>query len=276
MKRSVNVLVIILGLMTSAGFADDAALSGDLAKIQGRWTGKFGRDNDIVVAFEIKGNEVSGHFTTKDGEDVKLKGELKLDESAKPHKAVDWVKFTGRDGQELPANLGIYSIEGDEFKVCNGGPNNPRPTEFKAGENGEPPQLIVLKRDKTAAADAPKGDLAKFQGKWSAMVGPDKNIPLVVVFKGNTASLKLTVDGEERAFEGEIKLDENAKPHKTIDWVKFKRPNGEDAPENLGIYAFDGKDLKICNGGPGNERPTEFKAGDDHPRLIVLKKESGD
>lgn len=120
MKRSVNVLVIILGLMTSAGFADDAALSGDLAKIQGRWTGKFGRDNDIVVAFEIKGNEVSGHFTTKDGEDVKLKGELKLDESAKPHKAVDWVKFTGRDGQELPANLGIYSIEGDEFKVCNG------------------------------------------------------------------------------------------------------------------------------------------------------------
>lgn len=277
MRNSVSVLAVLLVLTTSAARADDSAPSGDLAKIQGRWTGKFGKDNDISVAFEIKGNEVSGHFTNKDGEDVSLKGEVKLDESAKPHKAVDWVKFTGRDGQELPANLGIYSIEGDEFKVCNGGPNNPRPTEFKAGENGEQPQLIILKREKAASADASKGDLAKLQGKWSAMVGPEKNIPLVVVFKGNSASFKLTVQGEEREFAGEIKLDESAKPHKTIDWVKFKRPNGEDAPENLGIYEFDGKDLKICNGGPGNERPTEFKPGDDdHPRLIILKKERGD
>jgi hypothetical protein len=58
-------------------------------------------------------------------------------------------------------------------------------------------------------------------------------------------------------------------------WVKFVRPNGQEAPDNLGLDEFNGKTLQICNGGPGNERPTEFKAGEGGPPpLVVLTREN--
>lgn len=280
MKTRFLVAMIALGFLGSLARGDEVAPEGDLAKLQGRWTATVGPEKDIPVVIEVKEKSVSYQLSTKDGQEFKATGEIKLDESAKPHKTVDWVKFKGSDGNETADNLGIYTINGDEFAVCNGGPGNPRPTEFKGGENGAPPHHVVFKRDKdrAAAESAPlKGDLAKFQGKWSAMVGPEKDNPLVVVFKGTSASFKLTFQGEEREFQGEIKLDESAKPHKTIDWIKFKRPTGEDVPPNLGIYEFDGEELKICSGGAGKERPTEFKAGEaGPPQLVVLKREGGD
>jgi uncharacterized protein (TIGR03067 family) len=64
-------------------------------------------------------------------------------------------------------------------------------------------------------------------------------------------------NGQEYEITGEIKLDEDAKPYKTIDWVEFVRPNGQEALDNLGLYEYNGETLRICNGGPGNERPTE-------------------
>jgi hypothetical protein len=38
------------------------------------------------------------------------------------------------DDQEFPEILAIYELSGDELRICNGGPNNDRPTEFKAGD----------------------------------------------------------------------------------------------------------------------------------------------
>ncbi len=121
----------------------------------------------------------------------------------------------------------------------------------------------------------PKGDLARFQGTWTTKAGPEKNIPVVLTFKGNDVALKVSApNGQDYETKGEIKIDEKAKPHKTIDWVKFTTPMGEAAPENLGLYEFtDENTLKVCSGGPGNERPTEFKQGDGGPpQLIVLTK----
>ena len=280
MNRLIPALLVSLVSINADTLADDSALKGDLAKLQGKWTAKGGPDMDIPIIITIKGNAVSCKVTLKDGTEVASNGEIKLDESAKPHKTIDWRKFTRPDGQEAPENLGIYSFEGDDFKICNGGPGNERPTEFKAGEGNGPPRVIILKREPVkasdAAADAPKGDLAKFQGSWMTKVGPNKDTPFVVVFKGNSVTLRMTVQGEEREFRGEFKLDEAAKPYKAIDWVKFTRPDGEVAPPTLGIYEFDGKDLKICSGGPNMERPTEFKGGEQgHPLLVTLKKDGG-
>ena len=265
----------------TAARADDPAPKGDLAKLQGTWTAKVGPEKSIPISLTIKGTTVTLAFTTPEGDEVKSTGALKLDETAKPYKTIDWVKFTRPDGEDALDNLSIYEFVGDDLKLCSGGPGNERPTEFKAGEGG-PPHLVVLKREgakeKTGATDAdtsPKGDLGKLQGKWTAKVGPEKNIPLVMTVKGNAVTLAFTGrDGAERELKGEIKLDDAAKPHKTLDWVKFTRLNGEEAPANLAIYELDGKTLKVCSGGPGNERPTEFKAGEGGPpNLIVLTKE---
>lgn len=127
-------------------------------------------------------------------------------------------------------------------------------------------------------AEKPKGDLGKLQGKWTSKVkGPDnQEIPILTIINGKTASFKVTIpDGREIEFKGEIKIDEQSKPHKTIDWVKFTTPMGDAAPDNLGIYEIvDENTIKVCNGGPGNERPSEFKESQDGPpRLLTMKRE---
>src|SRR5690242_3370397 len=98
---------------------------------------------------------------------------------------------------------------------------------------------LAATADDKAKSDAPKGDLARFQGKWATKVGPEKNIEAVLTIEGQGATFAFTgPEGRSVEFKGEIKIDEQAKPHKTVDWVKFVRPNGEDAPENLGLYEF--------------------------------------
>ncbi len=118
-----------------------------------------------------------------------------------------------------------------------------------------------------AAADdpAPTGDLAKLQGEWKTMIGPNKDRPVTFSIKDKAIAVKFTTgDGEALNLKGELKLGESASP-RTIDFVKFKN-NGEDMDDSLGLYKVDGDALTVCVGGPGESRPTEFKAGDgDEP-----------
>ncbi len=140
--------------------------------------------------------------------------------------------------------------------------------------------LLVLSAFAAAAEDkapTPKGDLGKFQGTWTAKAGPEKNVPITVTIKGDAVTLQITSpNGQDFTSEGRVKIDENAKPHKTIDWVKFQGVNGEELPENLGLYEFvDADTLRVCSGGPGKERPTEFKAGDGGPpNVLVLNRKA--
>jgi uncharacterized protein (TIGR03067 family) len=138
------------------------------------------------------------------------------------------------------------------------------------------PALALAATAAVALADEPalEGDLARFQGTWSTKVGPKKDIPIALTFKGTEASLVITArNGMQYQSKGEIKIDEEARP-RTIDFIKFTRPNGETAPENLGIYEFEEDALRLCTGGSGNARPAEFKAGEGGPpNLIVLRRE---
>lgn len=124
----------------------------------------------------------------------------------------------------------------------------------------------------TKKADAPTGDLAKLQGKWSAMVGPDKSIPIVIGFKDKAFTITVTFDGEERTLTGDIKVDDTKTP-KQIDYLNFTGPGGEALGDNLGIYKIEGDEMTSCSGGPGNDRPSEFKAGEGGPpNLTVFKR----
>ncbi|MBX6311464.1 MAG: TIGR03067 domain-containing protein [Isosphaeraceae bacterium] len=136
--------------------------------------------------------------------------------------------------------------------------------------------LILIAAPAPAPADdKPQGDLAKLQGIWKALAGPEKNIPIVLEIKDKTVRVTVTPpEGEERSLKGEIKIDETKTP-KHWDWIKFQRADGDEAPPNLAIYKFEGdRTLVICNGGPGNERPTEFQAGEmGRPSLLTFTKQ---
>jgi uncharacterized protein (TIGR03067 family) len=234
----------------------------------------FGPQRNIPMVLKIEGSAVTLKITTAEGQERESKGEIKLDEKAKPYKTIDWLKFTSPSGEPAPANRGIYTLSGDSITVCNGGPGNERPTEFKAGQGG-PPQLLTLNR-KTGATPVGDltGDLAKLQGRWSGKAGREQTTSVTVTIQGTSASFSISGPRGQRQSKGEIKLDENAKPHKTLDWLNFTTSSGESAPSNLAIYTLKGDTLTVCSGGPGNERPTEFKAGErGRPSLIVLTKE---
>jgi uncharacterized protein (TIGR03067 family) len=261
--------------LPAAAAADEPAPAGDLAKLQGQWTAMFGPQKDIPLVVTIRGSGVTISITRPDAPTRESKGEIKIDEAAKPYKTIDWINFKGPEGNAAPANRGIYTLNGDSITVCNGGPGNPRPTEFKAGDGG-PPQLLVLNRKggPAAAAGDLAGDQAKIQGRWGAKVGAQKNISIVLTIQGTGATLTMSGPNGQRDSKGEIKIDETARPNKTFDWVNFTTPAGETVPTNKGIYKLEGDTLTICSGGIGGDRPTEFKAGEaNKPSLIVLTRE---
>src|SRR5438067_98309 len=115
--------------------------------------------------------------------------------------------------------------------------------------------VVLVATAAVAPADdkpAAKSDLDRLQGVWRAMVGRDKDIPLTMEIKGKAVVFVITTpEGDRRARQGEIRLDDKASP-KRLDWIKFKGPDGDDDPESPAIYKLDGDELTICTGGPGN------------------------
>jgi uncharacterized protein (TIGR03067 family) len=128
-----------VSMLTFAPFATaappDRPVEGDLAKLQGAWTTKAGPNKDIPVLLEIKEDRVTVRLKVPlQGLEIRAEGTVRVDESVTPH-ALDWTGFTALDGQDMPEVLAIYEFKGETFRICNGGPNSDRPTEFKPGEN---------------------------------------------------------------------------------------------------------------------------------------------
>ncbi|MEO6810934.1 MAG: TIGR03067 domain-containing protein [Isosphaeraceae bacterium] len=245
----------------------------DLDSLQGAWKAKAGPNQDYLIVMEIKGHDVQSVITTPEGKDFTFKGELKLDDSTTPGQ-IDWIKFHKPDGTEAKPNLAIYKLKGDALTICQGGPGQPRPTEFKAGDDGPPAILEFHRQPKPEPGDTEKGDLKAFQGRWMTRIGPEKERPLAIEVQGRTVTATFTDSiGEELKLKGELSLDESTQP-KQVDWVKFTRSDGSPLEAILGIYEFKDGALTICNGASGGARPTEFKAGDDGPpHLMVLHRD---
>src|SRR4051794_4082075 len=126
-----RMLIFSLALTLSAADlrAADAPLEGDLARLQGRWTAKAGPQRNIQVTLDIEGQHAKVGIATPQGLKIRVQGEFRINEDVIP-RTIDWVKFTGLDEQDLPDIPAIYELNGETFKVCNGGPNSRRPTEF--------------------------------------------------------------------------------------------------------------------------------------------------
>jgi uncharacterized protein (TIGR03067 family) len=126
---------------------------GDLPRLQGRWEASVGRRKEFAVTIEVKGREVAATITPKIGPKLKANGELQLDESVTP-RSLDWVKFSTRDGTEVPTLHAIYRLEGDRLIVRSGGFNDDRPKAFEKGGEGVWTEVLVF----TRPVEAPKAD----------------------------------------------------------------------------------------------------------------------
>ncbi|HEY2157634.1 MAG TPA: TIGR03067 domain-containing protein, partial [Isosphaeraceae bacterium] len=100
---------------------DKPALKGDVAKLQGTWTGKVGRANERTdVRVEFQGDSVTMTFG-RDAQKRTGRGTLRLDDTAKP-RALDLVDFRmSEDAPPRPSPPFIYELEGDSLKLCGAG-----------------------------------------------------------------------------------------------------------------------------------------------------------
>ena len=110
-----------------------------------------GARREVRVLLEFKGSQAKATIKTPHGVRLLLTGEVKLDATTSPRR-LDWINFTGADQQEFPPLLGIYTLEGNRFTVCNGGLNRSRPTEFKPGD-GILAEVVVFEREPSSVAD---------------------------------------------------------------------------------------------------------------------------
>jgi uncharacterized protein (TIGR03067 family) len=161
MNTKIHILALILsslGASAALPGEETASTDKDLTRLQGRWTARAGARREVRVVLDIKGSKATATIKTPHGARLLLTGEVKLDETTSPRR-VDWSKFTGADQQEFPALLGIYTLKGDRFTVCNGGMNGARPSDFKPGA-GILAEVVVFEREQSVA-DAKSKPTAK-------------------------------------------------------------------------------------------------------------------
>ena len=140
------LLVAVLAIVPAA-FGDDKPIEGDLAKLQGTWTGKTGRNGVFATTWTIKGDVVRFDNLTGSGKSIGGVSKITLDPGGKPHKTIDSTIFErqGAKGGGPGVVQGIYEfIDADTIRICNG--FSERPDGFKEDNGDLSRSLFTLKR----------------------------------------------------------------------------------------------------------------------------------
>ncbi|HEY2158409.1 MAG TPA: TIGR03067 domain-containing protein, partial [Isosphaeraceae bacterium] len=133
--RPIAALLVAACLAALPAHARAQAVSGDLAKIQGKWWTRMyplGGGRGIVQFIEIRGDAITG---TNEDPGSKSVGRVKLDESKSP-KAIDYLDTVADTKAlkdiKLPDMHGIYETDGETLKIAmnTGILNSKRPTKF--------------------------------------------------------------------------------------------------------------------------------------------------
>jgi uncharacterized protein (TIGR03067 family) len=119
-----------------------------------------------------------------------------------------------------------------------------------------------------------KEQLKKLQGTWVDISFEKAGAKLEKVgehqLKIDGETFSLSHDGKVED-KGTIKLDPSRSPREIDLQVREGKNEGK---TGLGIYAWDGEDLKLCLGDlDGGTRPTDLTAMPENRVLIVLKRQ---
>lgn len=118
--------------------------------------------------------------------------------------------------------------------------------------------VLALSAALAVRADEPKieGDLKRLQGDW--ITKDEAGNESKWNFKGDKVLLK--AQPGDREYSMTIKLDEKAKPDKTLDFAVADDSKNAKGVKSPGIYKFDGdKKVTICFSADGQARPNEYK-----------------
>jgi uncharacterized protein (TIGR03067 family) len=263
-------------------------MNPELEKLEGTWN---------FVTLEVEGAAMSpagfqgsqivvrGDTFTTISMGETYNGSIEIDAGRTP-KTIN-MKFTEGPHAGMES-LGIYEINGDDWKICLCFAGGVRPTEF-ATAVGSGHALETLRRQigepvapaKTGAetpvvtSTGSYPELAQFQGEW-IMVSGGQNGTLFPpgaakigkrVVEGNLTTVTF---GPQTVLQATITIDSSTNP-KSIDYVLQTGPHKGSLV--YGIFEFAGDTNRLCFAPPGGERPDEFesKPGDGRT-LSVWKK----
>jgi len=111
--------------LSAAGLADDKpAITGDLKKIQGKWTAPAQEGGKVTYLFDGKTLAVVAPSRS-------YVMTVTLDPDAKPEKTIDFKITEGPDDSKGQTSKGIYKLEGDDaFTFCFS-PTGDRPAKYE-------------------------------------------------------------------------------------------------------------------------------------------------
>ncbi len=141
--RSGLLMVLVVGLLSSAGAAEQAA-GGDAEKLQGTWKVVSSEDSGQKAPDEAIKNlkmVITKEKITYKFDDKTMEWSYKLDPTKEPR----WIDIKmGRDR----TTLGIYVLDEDNLKICFPEQSMERSTAFESKPNSVNDVLIILKREK--------------------------------------------------------------------------------------------------------------------------------
>jgi uncharacterized protein (TIGR03067 family) len=113
-----------------------------------------------------------------------------------------------------------------------------------------------------AASPSVTDDVARLQGRWQTRVGAKKEVRVALEIRGSQVDATITTKlGLKVKASGAIRVNESTSP-RSLDWVGFKTPDGQDVPDLLAIYRLEGDRFTLRSGGFNDERPTDFEPGE--------------
>src|SRR5262249_19213157 len=168
---------------------------------------------------------------------------------------------------------GIYSLDGDELRLCLAPMDKDRPEAFP--EKPGPGEVLILHRATSGASPAKaeekqpaKTDQERLVGGW-VIVNDDsmrKGEPWIISM--DEITMQANVAGV-RGFSNFPRLDP-AKSPKQID-IRVTKTNLEAVGEIKGIYSLDNDgELRLCLGEMGKDRPAAFPEKPKPGEVLIL------
>jgi uncharacterized protein (TIGR03067 family) len=233
----------------------------DLDALQGTWNvATLEMDGEAMGAIPpdacitLKGAK----FSTS-GMGADYTGTMSIDETVKP-KSFDLKFITGPEKGNI--SLGIYELDGDQWKMCLTLRGGKRPAKFatKAGAGVALQTLVRAPKTSAKSAAAPAGEIApELDGEWTVAQ---------LVMDGQPLAEGMLNWGKRSVRNGEVKvtmgpqtvLHVRANIERSHDpgWINYVHAKG--GAVQLGIYKLEGNTLTTCMAKAGAPRPDKFES----------------